>query len=89
MALILFAILWSIRKKLKYGGLLFGIYLIMNGLERFMIEKIRVNTIQDFFGLKLTQAEIISTALVLLGIVLITYAFKAKKPVKLPKNALG
>jgi prolipoprotein diacylglyceryltransferase len=61
----------------------------MNGLERFMIEKIRVNTIQDFFGLKLTQAEIISTALVLLGIVLITYAFKAKKPVKLVNNDLG
>ena len=85
MALILFAVLWSIRKKLKYGGLLFGIYLIMNGLERFMIEKIRVNTIQDFLGLKVTQAEIISTGLAILGLVLIVYALKVKKPVKLDK----
>ena len=57
----------------------------MNGLERFMIEKIRVNTIQDFLGLKVTQAEIISTGLAILGLVLIVYALKVKKPVKLDK----
>lgn len=80
MALTLFWILWSLRKRLKYAGLLFGIYLIMNGLERFMIEKIRVNTLMDFMGMQVTQAEIISSGLVLLGIVLIVYAQKRKLP---------
>ena len=82
MALILFAILWYLRKRLKYGGMLFGIYLIMNGFERFMIEKIRVNTIQDFLGMKVTQAEIISSCLMILGVVLIAYSYKVKQAVQ-------
>ncbi|MCR6720610.1 MAG: prolipoprotein diacylglyceryl transferase [Chitinophagaceae bacterium] len=39
MALLLFALLWSVRKKLKVPGTLFALYLIVNGLERFLIEK--------------------------------------------------
>ena len=61
MALVLFLILWSLRKRLQYAGTLFGIYLVMNGFERFMIEKIRVNTIMEFAGIRFTQAELIST----------------------------
>jgi phosphatidylglycerol:prolipoprotein diacylglycerol transferase len=80
MAVILFIILWSIRKRIRYAGLLFGIYLIMNGLERFLIEKIRVNTIMDFLGMKVTQAEIISFSLMILGVILIIFAIKRKEP---------
>ncbi len=76
----LFFILWILRKKLKFAGLLFGIYLMMNGLERFLIEKIRVNTIMDFIGMKVTQAEIISTSLFLLGLILVIYSIKKKVP---------
>lgn len=83
MAITLFFILWSMRKHLKYGGLLFGIYLVFNGLERFLIEKIRVNTIMDFLGMKVTQAEIISSGLVILGIILIVFSLIKKVPVKL------
>lgn len=86
MAITLFFILWSLRKRLKYAGTLFGIYLVMNGLERFMIEKIRVNTIMDFLGMKVTQAEIISTGLVLLGIVLIVYSRRRKLPLNQPEE---
>ena len=39
MGLALFAFLWSIRKRIKIPGILFGVYLILNGLERFSIEK--------------------------------------------------
>lgn len=70
MALLLFALLWSVRKKLKVPGTLFALYLIVNGLERFLIEKIRVNTTVDLFGFHPTQAEVISTLLVLSGITL-------------------
>ncbi|WP_245752701.1 prolipoprotein diacylglyceryl transferase family protein [Chitinophaga arvensicola] len=70
--LILFGILWGIRKKVTTPGVIFGIYLILNGVERFFIEKIRVDTRYDIFGFHPTQAEIISTLLVIGGIVLIS-----------------
>tara|TARA_B110001450_G_scaffold167001_1_gene155708 strand:+ start:647 stop:1801 length:1155 start_codon:yes stop_codon:yes gene_type:complete len=67
MCIILFSILWLIRKKITIPGLLFCIYLIMNGIERFFIEKIRVNTEYDILG-GITQAEIISFCLIITGL---------------------
>lgn len=58
-------ILWHFRTRLKIPGLLFALYLMMNGFERFWIEKIRVNT--KVWG-NITQAEIISSCLFLLGL---------------------
>ncbi len=69
MALVIFVILWTIRKKLKIPGALFAIYLMFNGTERFLIEKIRVNNVFDLVGMKVTQAEIISTILFLIGLI--------------------
>lgn len=69
MCTLLFAFLWSIRKKIATPGILFSIYLIVNGIERFLIEQIRVNTQYHFFGKAITQAEIISVALILIGVV--------------------
>jgi prolipoprotein diacylglyceryltransferase len=40
------------------------------GIERFFIEKIRVNTKYDIFGFHPTQAELISAALVISGVIL-------------------
>jgi prolipoprotein diacylglyceryltransferase len=64
---ILFFVLWYFRKKLHVAGQLFGLYLILNGVERFLIEKIRVNTTYSIFGFHPTQAELISTLLVIVG----------------------
>ena len=75
---LLFLVLWSIRKSIKRGGVLFGIYLIFNGVERFFVEKIRVNTTYNIFGFQPTQAEIISTFLVVLGLLFIIKFKKAK-----------
>lgn len=69
--LILFAFLWSIRSRIKTPGIMFGIYLILNGLERFFVELIRVNTRYHVAGISFTQAELISSLLVLSGIVII------------------
>ncbi|MGF2413223.1 MAG: prolipoprotein diacylglyceryl transferase family protein, partial [Ferruginibacter sp.] len=68
---LLFLFLWMIRKRIKTPGLIFGIYLILNGLERFVVEKIRVNTTYAIFGFHPTQAEIISFCLVVAGTALI------------------
>ncbi len=66
----LFFLLWSVRKKFKVPGTLFAFYLVLNGIERYFIEKIRVNTRYSILGFHPTQAEIISTLLVILGTVL-------------------
>ncbi|PJJ84852.1 prolipoprotein diacylglyceryl transferase [Mucilaginibacter auburnensis] len=69
--LILFAVLWSIRHKIKLPGMMFGIYMIMAGVERFLVELIRVNTKYNLFGIPFTQAELISIILVIGGTALI------------------
>jgi len=58
---------------------MFGIYLIINGLERFTVEKIRVNTTYSIGGLHPTQAEIIALFLFLGGVGLIVYQKLHKK----------
>ena len=68
-SLMIFALLWSLRKKLKTPGLLFFIYVTLNGVERFFIEKIRVNDKISFAGINATQAEIIATLLIFIGII--------------------
>ncbi len=75
MAGLIFVFLWNIRKKIKIAGVLFCIYLILNGIERFLIEKIRIN--HDMIG-EQTQAEIISFSLILIGIVGIYFLNKRK-----------
>ena len=63
----LFGVLWGIRKKIAIPGILFSIYLIISSISRFFIEQIRVNTVYHIFGNDITQAEIISPLLVILG----------------------
>jgi phosphatidylglycerol---prolipoprotein diacylglyceryl transferase len=76
---LLFLLLWFLRKPIHTPGTLFSIYLILNGLERFTIEKIRVNTQYSMFGLHPTQAELISFALIICGIILFFYTKKRVK----------
>ncbi len=79
-AFALFLILWVIRKKIKTAGVLFGIYLMMVGVERFLIEQIRVNSTYSILGYHPTQAELIACVLILLGIALcITRYTKTQK----------
>lgn len=70
MGFILFGVLWAFRKSIKPFGALFALYLILNGLERFLIEKIRVNNEMELFGFHPTQAEVISIGLIIAGIIL-------------------
>ncbi|MDI1234828.1 MAG: prolipoprotein diacylglyceryl transferase [bacterium] len=81
LGILLFLFLWFLRKRIKYAGVLFGIYLMCSGAERFFIEKIRVNTIMDFMGMHVTQAEIISSTLFIVGLLLVVFGFMKKVPV--------
>jgi prolipoprotein diacylglyceryltransferase len=71
MAFGLFALLWYLRKRINIAGILFGIYMVVNGLERFIIEKIRVNTKYILFGQEITQAELISLAMIISGLAIV------------------
>jgi prolipoprotein diacylglyceryl transferase len=86
---LLFLLLWAIRKRFKYPLQLFGIYLILNGLERFFIEKIRVNYEYDWGFIHPTQAEIISVCLVIAGIVLFFIIRKKHHNDPLPSGQTG
>jgi len=76
---ILFLILWKIRDRIKSPGTMFGIYLMLNGLERFFVELIRVNTKYNVAGIQFTQAELISSILFLSGLALVSYSLKNKE----------
>jgi phosphatidylglycerol:prolipoprotein diacylglycerol transferase len=68
---LLFFVLWLVRKKIKIPGLLFGIYLLMNSAERFLIEMIRVNNKYELGFIQPTQAELIAIFLFITGMFLI------------------
>ncbi len=69
MASVIFLILWKVRHHVKAHGLLFFIYLIFNGLERFTIEIVRVNDDYQFAGFDLSQAQYIAMILFVIGII--------------------
>lgn len=73
MAILIFLLLWKLRKRIQIPGLLTAIYLILNGTERFLIEKIRVNNVFNLWGMNVTQAEVISVLLITTGISLLIY----------------
>ena len=50
------------------AGWLFWFYITLNGIERFFIEKIRVNNRFDVLGITMTQAEIIALGFVIVGL---------------------
>lgn len=75
MGVIIFGILWQLRNTFKVPGMLFALYLAFNGVERFSIEKIRINN-ELYNGF--TQAEMISAGLVVFGLSLFFYLRKKK-----------
>lgn len=83
---LLFLLLMSLRKRLKVPGTMFALYLMFNGMERFFIEKIRVNTRLDLFGFHPTQAEVISTLLFITGLGIWFYVTKKAKQKRTASN---
>lgn len=78
-SILLAFVLFYLKNHIKISGILFSIYLIFNGLERFAIEKIRVNNQLDILGFHPTQAEVISSFLFLTGLALAFYLKQSHK----------
>jgi len=60
-----FGILWSLRKKITIPMIIFSMYVFFTGIERLLIEQIRVNV---EYGSGFTQAELISIGLIIFGL---------------------
>lgn len=65
---LLFGLLWALRRHPFQAGWLFMFYIALNGIERLLIEQIRVNNTFDLFGLEVTQAEAIATVFIVAGL---------------------
>ncbi|HNP98642.1 MAG TPA: prolipoprotein diacylglyceryl transferase [Bacteroidia bacterium] len=66
--ILLFFLLWWMRKKTSIPGMIFSFYLLFNGIERFLIESIRVNSKYHVAGIEFTQAQLISLLLIVTGL---------------------
>ncbi len=75
---ILFLFLWSIRRRIKTPYIMFGLYLVLNGMERFLVESIRVNKTYTILGMHPSQAQIIAVLLILTGFAFILIARSRK-----------
>jgi phosphatidylglycerol---prolipoprotein diacylglyceryl transferase len=71
--IILFFILMLFRKKMNYFGQLFYIYLVMAGMERLLVEFIRLN---PKVILSLTQAQLISVIMIFAGLAALIFNMK-------------
>jgi phosphatidylglycerol:prolipoprotein diacylglycerol transferase len=76
---IIFLFLWRLRKTVKPDGALFMIYLIFAGLERLLVEFIRLNP-RLLFGL--SEAQLVSVPLIFLGVFGYMYLSKKAEVVK-------
>lgn len=70
MALMIFGILWWLRRKVTVPGMILAVYVVFVGVERYFIERIRVNNVLDFAGIQATQATFISIIFVIFGLVM-------------------
>jgi prolipoprotein diacylglyceryltransferase len=85
MALTLFAILWFyVRKLILKPGQVLAIYLMMAGMERFLIEIIREHgdSLYQVGSVVFSQAQMISLFLILSGIII--WLLSSKNILKAP-----
>jgi phosphatidylglycerol:prolipoprotein diacylglycerol transferase len=76
--LIVFAVLWSLRKRGRPIGWLFGLYLAFAGIERFLVEIVRAK--DDRFLGPFTLAQLTSAIIIAIGILLLMTWRKTADP---------
>jgi phosphatidylglycerol:prolipoprotein diacylglycerol transferase len=67
---VMFTVLWRLRKHEHGSGWLFGVYCVMAGIERFIVEFFRAKS--DMVG-PVTSAQVVALAITAVGIVIITW----------------
>lgn len=81
--LVIFCVLWmmSRRRPVRPQGTFMGTFLVLYGVFRFLIEFVRVPDAQLGYLLgPITMGQLLSLPLVLLGIIVLAWAARAKRP---------
>jgi len=78
--LAIFAFLWRIRRQNHHTGWMFGMYLILSGVERFITEFWRV-TAKVLFN-SISMAQIIGIFAIIIGVILVLHS--KNTPINLP-----
>lgn len=85
--LVLFAILWRVRRHPHRAGWLFALYLVFAGIERLLIEQIRINNqLHLGWNLQATQAEVIAGALIAGGAIALAMTLVRLAPANRPSG---
>lgn len=69
MGFIMFLILWRIRDHKHAEGWLFGVYCVLAGIERFIVEFFRAKDDRFAFAFGLSTAQLIAIAIVVVGVI--------------------
>ncbi|MEO8336095.1 MAG: prolipoprotein diacylglyceryl transferase family protein, partial [bacterium] len=67
---VMFVILWRLRRHTHGAGWLFGVYCVLAGIERFIVEFFRAKS--DMVG-PVTSAQVVALGITAVGIVLVTW----------------
>jgi phosphatidylglycerol:prolipoprotein diacylglycerol transferase len=70
LGLVMFAILWRFRRHTHSSGWLFGMYCVLAGIERFIVEFFRAKS--DMVG-PVTSAQLVALGVTVVGVVLLTW----------------
>ena len=79
LGLVMFAILWRLRRHRHAEGWLFGVYLILAGIERFIVEFFRAK--DDRLAIGITEAQLLAIGAVVAGLVTM---YVRRNPERLP-----
>ena len=78
MAGLLFLGLWLMRRHPFRRGWLTFVTVVCFGVERLLIEQIRINNTGEIFGITVTQAEVISTIMIVVGLAGIAFTMRRR-----------
>lgn len=74
LCIVMFVMLWALRKRIIIPGLMVSFYLTLQGSELLLIGGIRINPYYSVFGITLTQAQLLGGAMLLTGLAGLTAA---------------
>jgi phosphatidylglycerol---prolipoprotein diacylglyceryl transferase len=77
MGLVMFGITWRLRDHKHAEGWLFGVYAVLAGIERFVVEFYRAKDDRLVYGL--TYAQLISIAFVVFGVIWMSVFWKVRE----------
>ena len=72
-SLVVFWILWQLGKRARPVGWLTGVYLVLSGIGRFLVEFVRINP-KIYFHHTMSNAQVAAAASILVGLVAIALA---------------